>query len=159
MRKLRTREHIIEDLGFNHVERHILLSGFVLQRHFQNDYGYDGTINTFNENGEAENENILFQLKSTDNIQFSKYKKAFVFDLSKRDLELWLTNLYIVLLILYDAKRELAYHIDLQAYFRENRILLKNVRKFVRIYIPSESVFNVSSLKQIRELNKLNKIE
>ena len=25
MRKRRTRQHIIEDLGFNHVERHILL--------------------------------------------------------------------------------------------------------------------------------------
>ena len=61
MRKLRTRQHIIEDLGFNHVERQVLLAGYVVERHYQHDYGYDGTINTFNEKGEAENGNVLFQ--------------------------------------------------------------------------------------------------
>ena len=40
MRKLRTREHIIEDLGFNHVEKQILLTGYVLQRNYI-DYGYE----------------------------------------------------------------------------------------------------------------------
>ncbi len=28
MRKLRTRQHIIEDLGLNQIERHILYAGF-----------------------------------------------------------------------------------------------------------------------------------
>ncbi len=158
MRKLRTREHIIEDLGFNHVEKQVLLTGFVLQRNLY-DYGYDATINTFNETGEAENKNILFQLKSTDHLEFSDKKQGFVFDLSKRDLELWLSNLYVVLLILYDAQKDVAYFVDLQVYFNENRILLKNVRKFVRVYIPPKSIFNVESLKQIRNLNQFNKID
>ena len=30
MKKLRTRQHIIEDLGLNHIERQILLSGNIL---------------------------------------------------------------------------------------------------------------------------------
>lgn len=80
MRKQRTREHIIEDLGFNHVERQVLLAGYVMNRIYQGDYGYDGTINTFHDNGEAENLFIYFQLKSTDNIHLSKSKKAFTFD-------------------------------------------------------------------------------
>lgn len=119
MRKLRTRQHIIEDLGFNHVERQVLLAGYVVERHYQHDYGYDGTINTFNEKGEAENGNVLFQLKSTDHIQYSTQKDIFVFDLSKRDLELWLTNLYPVLLVLYDAQSDAAYYVDLPLFSRK----------------------------------------
>ena len=47
MRKQRTREHIIEDLGFNYVERQILYAGHIIQRFTQNDYGYDGIVYTF----------------------------------------------------------------------------------------------------------------
>jgi hypothetical protein len=92
MRKLRTREHIIEDLGLNHVERQVLKAGFVLQKYGSNDYSYDGIIHTFDSNGESDNGMILFQLKSTDNIKFDKTKKVIKFDLSKRDLELWLKS-------------------------------------------------------------------
>ena len=52
MRKQRTRGHIIEDLGFNHVERQILYVGFTVHRYTHNDYGYDGLFHTFNERGE-----------------------------------------------------------------------------------------------------------
>ncbi len=38
MRKQRTRQHIIEDLGFNYVERQILYAGFTVQRYTVNDY-------------------------------------------------------------------------------------------------------------------------
>ena len=32
MKKLRTRQHIIEDLGLNHIEKQVLLSGNILKR-------------------------------------------------------------------------------------------------------------------------------
>jgi Domain of unknown function (DUF4365) len=154
MRKQRTREHIIEDLSFNHVERQILHAGYIMRRNSQNDYGYDGLIHTFNSRGEAENFFMSFQLKSTDHINLSQQKEAFTFDLSKQDLELWLRSKNPVLLILYDAQKDIAYFIDLQPYFQENRILLKNVRKFVRVYIPETAVFNSNILKQLRQLLK-----
>jgi hypothetical protein len=45
MRKQRTREHIIADLGVNHVERQILYTGFTVNRYSQsNDYGHDGFL-------------------------------------------------------------------------------------------------------------------
>lgn len=47
MKKRRTRQHIIEDLGLNHIEKHILLTGNVLRRFSEYDYGYDGMIDTF----------------------------------------------------------------------------------------------------------------
>ena len=158
MRKQRTREHIIEDLGFNHVERQVLHAGYIIRRNSQNDYGYDGAIHTFNERGEAENFFMWFQLKSTDHIQISAQKKAFVFEnrinLSRQDLELWLYSKNPVLLILFDAQKDVAHFIDLQPYFNENKIKLKNVRKFVRVYIPEESVFNSLSVQKLRELLK-----
>ena len=77
--KLRTRQHIIEDLGFNHIEKQVLLAGFTMQRTFVHDYGFDGSIQTFKETGEIAVESAEFQLKSTDNIRFLASKKAFVF--------------------------------------------------------------------------------
>jgi Domain of unknown function (DUF4365) len=154
MRKIRTRQHIIEDLGFNHVEKQILVTGYVMNRTYQNDYGYDGTINTFNERGEAENLYVFFQLKSTDNIQKSDKKSSFVFDLSKRDLELWLYNSNPVILLLYDAQEDVAYYADLQAYFEKNKEVLKKVRKFVRVYIPQNTIFNTTAVQGLRKFLK-----
>jgi Domain of unknown function (DUF4365) len=153
MRKQRTRQHTIEDLGFNHVERQILYAGFTVQRYTVNDYGYDGLFHTFNELGEIERGMIHFQLKSTDFIQFSEKKKAFSFDLSERDLELWLLNANKMLLILYDAKLEKAYFEDIQLYFKNNKITFKKGRKFVRIFIPEEKMFNAEAVKKLRLTN------
>ena len=154
MKKLWTRKHIIEDLGLNHIERQILLSGNILKRNQDNDYGYDGMINTFDEIGQIDNLSFLVQLKSTDFIELSPQKAGFIVDLSKRDLELWLRSKSPVLLILYDAQGDIAYFVDLQTYFNENRLLLKNVRKFVRIFIPTKSVFNSSAVKELQKTFK-----
>jgi Domain of unknown function (DUF4365) len=150
MRKQRTRQHIIEDLGFNHIERQILYAGFTVQRYTVNDYGYDGLFHTFNELGEIERGMIHFQLKSTDSIQFSASKNAFSFDLSERDLELWLLNANKMLLILYDAQLEKAYFEDIQLYFKNNAIKFKKERKSVRIFIAAEKIFNSEAVKNLR---------
>jgi Domain of unknown function (DUF4365) len=151
MKKRRTRQHIIEGLGLNHIERQILLSGNVLRRFSDYDYGYDGAIETFNEQGEKQNQMFMVQLKSTDNIQLSAQKGGFIVDLSKQDLELWLECSHPVLLILYDAQQEVSYFTDLQSYFNENRILLQNVRKFVRIYLPPKFVFNTTVIQRLQK--------
>ena len=152
MRKQRTRAHIIEDLGFNHVERQILYGGFIVHRIGHNDYSYDGLIHTFNENGEFESGLINFQLKSTDVIQFSKKQNSFVFDLSERDLEVWLKDTNMMLFILYDAQLEKAYYMDLQTYFNEKGMKFIKKRKFVRIHIPSSNVFEPKIMQHIRQI-------
>ena len=157
MKKLRTRQHIIEDLGLNHIERQILLTGNVLRRFRGNDYGYDGILESFTEQGEAESQLVMIQLKSTDNIQLSAQKAGFIVDLSKRDLELWLESVLPVLLVLYDAQQEIAYFIDLQSYFNENRLLLRDVRKFVRVFLPLNAVFNKAAIKELQKNRKLKK--
>jgi hypothetical protein len=154
MRKQRTREHVIEDLGFNHVERQILYAGYTVMRYTHgNDYGYDGLIQTYNEEGEVGRFRFHFQLKSTDNIQISTDKKSVVFDLSVRDLELWLDDSMMMILILYDAHRETAYYVDLQTYFNENDVKIGENRKFVRVHVPIDNVVTAQNFQKIYHLN------
>jgi hypothetical protein len=157
MKKRRTRQHVIEDLGFNFVERQVLLEGYVIEKHIF-DYGYDGGIVTFDENGELENGYIMFQLKSTDNIRFDEKRNALAFDLSKRDLETWLLDTAPVVLLLYDAQIHRAYWVELQAYFRQNRIDLKNVNKFIRVFLPIENVWGSASIQQLRAFKNTLKV-
>ena len=147
MKKLRTRQHIIEDLGFNHVERQVLLAGCTMQK-ITRDYGYDGFIHLYNERGEYENGLIQFQLKSTDSLKVMNL--GYAVDLSKRDLELWLFTTLPMLLFLYDAKESKAYFVSLRDYFLENSIALRDVRKFVRIYIPASNLFDAEAMRSLR---------
>jgi Domain of unknown function (DUF4365) len=150
MRKLRTRQHIIEDLGFNHIEKQILLAGFTMYRYPMNDYGIDGIIQTFRETGEIDQKIVNFQLKSTDHIQYSSLKQVIKFDLNMRDLEFWLSTDRPTLLILFDAQKETAYFIDLEIYFQKNRESLSKVHKFVRVYFPIHQVFNTQAVLALR---------
>ncbi len=151
MRKRRTRQHIIEDLGFNHVERQVILIGGIIQRYFK-DYGYDGEIQTFDENGLYETGYALFQLKSTDYPKRYKNDESLLIDLSKRDLELWLYEDVPVVLILYCANWDKAYYVELSSYFKKNKIDLTEVRKFVRIQIPIQNIFDTEAAQLIRAL-------
>ena len=154
MVKLRTRQQIIDDLAFNHIERQILLSGNVLERDKDDNYDYEGVIDLYNEQGQVSNLALAIQLKATDSIQLLSKKAQFVVDLSKQDLERWLKTEIPVLLILYDAQQDIAYFTDLQTYFNENRHLLKNVRKFVKISLSPSWVFNKSAISKLQKTFK-----
>ena len=154
MRKQRTRQHFIEDFGMNHIEYRALSANCTLER-YRYDYGYDGFINTYGENGENENGRIEIQLKSTDSLKYSEAKKAVMFDLNQRDLELWLESETLFIFILYDALLEKAYWLDLQDYFKINSDALKKVNKFVRVYIPSDNVLTYKTVQNFRQIKNL----
>ena len=151
MRKQRTRQHCIEDFGMNHIEFQILLAGCTLER-YRYDYGYDAFINTYNEIGESENGRIEIQLKSTDHLKYSVAKKAILFDLNQRDLELWLNSNRTFIFIVYDAAKKIAYWVDLEDYFKINRAKLEKINKFVRIYIPDKNVFTDETVQKFRKI-------
>ena len=151
MRKQRTRQHIIEDLSFNNIEKQVLLAGFTMNRN-PNDYGIDGYIQTFMPTGEINKKTIDFQLKSTDHIQYMGKRKALAFDLSIVDLEFWLSKEQQMLLILYDAQKDIAYYIDLAIYFEKNRKSLAEINKFVRVYFPVHQVFNQQAVIALRQI-------
>ncbi len=111
--KRRTREHVLADLGVNHVERQALLCGFSVDR-VQHDYGYDLTLATYTEGGEFEPGAVHIQVKATDRLPRLAKGKVFSWKISRRDLKLWLDETYPVILVVYDGENDVAYWIHVQ---------------------------------------------
>ena len=109
-------------------------------------------MHTYEENGEVEIGGIHIQIKSTDKIKLLKTRKEFAFDLSKSDLEFWLSTHFPVVIILYDAKNDVGYFLYLKNYFHENKILLREINKFIRIYIPPENKFDQEAVYNLRAI-------
>ena len=156
MRKLRTHKHKIEDLSYNFVEKQALLADCIFERYNFRQYSYDGHIFTFNHKGEMEGGFIFVQVKATNNIKYSKKNEGYQLRLDKRDLDLWVSEKLPVIIVLYDAENDVAYYIEMESYFKKNRILLKEINKFMLVFLPRENVFTPATVKQIRILK--NKI-
>ena len=92
-RKRRTREHIIEEMSFNFLERKVLERGHMLVRGPQREYGWDATMfhfappNGAPPNGEIENGEIRIQLKATDNLDLERECAAC--RVQTKDLHFW----------------------------------------------------------------------
>ena len=150
MRKQRTREHIIEDLGFNHVERQVLIAGHVFSRSDDENYEYQAVIDTFNSSEEPENLHILVQMKSIDSAMIVNTSDKWLFELPKRDLISWLSDIRPVIVILFDVHSETAYYVDLETYFQENRQILKKISKFVKIYLSKNAIFDSKAIQKLQ---------
>ena len=150
MRKRRTRQHFVSDLGVNFVEKQCLLGRCTYQR-IDYDYGFDGEISTYRGNGEIEKGEIKVQVKSTDKIKLSTKQNGYVIDLSVRDLELWLSYLFPVILVLYDAKSDQGYYINVPDYFKNKKHHKAKDRKFVRVYLPVDNIFEPAAVQKLRK--------
>jgi hypothetical protein len=115
-RKTRTREHIIADLAVNHIERHILLRGFTLERITQ-DYGVDLVLFTYNLKGEPEEGVVYIQVKATEKVNLVEGGTAVSFRLDRTDLQIWLAQPMPVILCVYDVAGDVAYWLYVQRYF------------------------------------------
>ena len=156
MRKLRTRQHVLEDLSYNFVEKQVLLGFCTYIRYAHREYSYDASISTFDDRGELEPENILIQVKATEHSKFSKKHQGYELALDTRDIELWLEEVWPVLLIFYDGVKDLGYFIELHEYFKENRLVLEELNKTKTIFISPKNVFRPQTVKEYR--NKKNQI-
>jgi hypothetical protein len=148
-RKRRTREHILEDLSENHLERLVLLKGHVLRRP-ERDYGVDVTMFHFAENGAVENGEVRFQLKATDRLKKIRGGKAISFPIKTGDLHYWSLETYPFILIVYDAKMEVAYWLDVQEYVTHHPERVKSGRESVNVHIPVSNKLTVESVEAFR---------
>jgi hypothetical protein len=155
MRKRRTRQHQIEDLSYNFVEKQVLLSFFVFRKYAFRDYGYDGTITTFKENGEVEPGVIFVQVKATEKLKFSKKHNGYRLPLSSRDLELWLNEPTPVVIVFYEALRDKAYFVELHEHFKENRLTLRNINKTKSIYLAIDNLFVPDAVLKFRHTKNI----
>ena len=149
-RKKRTRAHIIADLSLHHVEYQIAKCGFTIEA-TRSDYGYDGSIFTYDSRGEIENGNIFFQLKATDHVDRYKKKREFSFRISKKDIDLWQREPFPVYLILFDTKSETAYWLYLQEYLQSKGIAAANMsRNSLAVRISASQIVDKKSVRTWR---------
>ncbi len=118
-RKRRTREHVLADLGVNHVERHVLLCGYTVERRVH-DYGIDLMMKTYDRDGEVENGEVLFQLKATERVKVTADGQTILFRVERADLRSWLGEPMPVLLVIYDASADTAFWLYVQAEFEKH---------------------------------------
>lgn len=105
---------------------------------------------TFDINGELEPGNIFIQVKATDKIKLSKKHNAIEFSLSKKDLETWILEPSIVILVLHDAIKEMSFYIDIQKYFVDKHLNIDEINKFIQVFIDLKDEFNPESVKYLR---------
>jgi hypothetical protein len=118
-RKQRTREHVIDSVSINYVERHIYESGHTVER-VESDYGYDLIMFTFDNAGRQEVGNVFIQVKATDHLALSETKEWVECRVNVADYNMWRDEGMPVFLIIYDAKKRLAHWLYVQQYFEEN---------------------------------------
>ena len=152
-RKRRTRQHVIADLGVNHVERIFLLAGHTADR-FTHDYGIDLTVNTFSETGEVESGAISIQVKSTERIKFHSDGSTFPLRIETRDLRAWLMEWEPVVLVAYDATAERAYWLHVQAYAKEFNLDEDVGGRTVTLRIPVSNLLDVIAVQAMRVLKE-----
>jgi hypothetical protein len=115
-RKRRTRGHVIADLAVNHLEYHVLMCGYTLER-ITHDYSIDCVIFTYTETGDYESGGILVQVKASDQIRTVAAGSMTAFTLDRRDIAGWLVEPLPVVVVVYDAKAGIAWWLYVQSYF------------------------------------------
>ncbi len=149
-RKRRTREHVIADLSVNHVERLVLRCGYTVQRAAA-DYGYDLWMETYQDSGEVEDDYVRLQLKASDSLREYELTQedVFSFPVSARDYRLWTEAVLPVFFILYDARLEEAYWLDVQEFASAHP--QDPAGKSVRLRVPRRHVLGVQTIRLMRQ--------
>jgi hypothetical protein len=147
LRKRRTRQHVIADLSVNFVERQALLAGFVIDK-VAHDYGIDLEIRTFNRRGEVEQGKIPVQVKATDRLTLDSGKSSVACRIKRADLLYWLAEPLPVILVAYDARKDTAYWLYVQAYFAgQTGFHLFAAGREVTVRIPTNQVLDANAIR------------
>lgn len=150
--KIRTREHIIADLGVNHVERQVYLCGFTVERIIR-DYGLDLILFTYTEAGELEDGGIFLQVKATEELTFLKRENCAAFRVARSDVRSWLSRITPVILAVHDISREQTFWIHVQAYFEAlpgfNRFLNSGT---MTVHLPPQQTLTPDAVRQIAKV-------
>ena len=149
-RKRRTREHVIASQSAVHIERFIAGAGYTAER-VENDYGYDLVLFTYDDEGYAENGHVFIQLKASDALGGSPPNDEYRFRIDIEDYNLWRHEPMPMLLVLFDALRQRAFWLYLQAYFNaDRRREPKPSAKSVGLRIPRRNKVNRRAVAYMR---------
>jgi hypothetical protein len=148
LRKRRTPEHVIADLSVHHVEGHVLRCGWVVERIIY-DYGLDLAISTFDRSGQVQEGPILLQLKATHRLRLRPGATVIPFRVERTDVGRWLAEVFPVILIVYDASKDIAYWLYVQSYFRRlPGFNLFAAGQTITVYLPVTNVPTPAAVRQ-----------
>lgn len=151
LRKRRTRQHVISDLSVNHVERFVLKLGHSVERP-RSDYGLDLTLFTYNRSGEIENGVVYLQVKASDKLRFRNSGRLVAATVHRSDLMHWLAEPQPVILVVYDASRECAYWLYVQAHFELlDRFKLSRLGTSTTVYLDTQNVLDERAIRKFVE--------
>lgn len=150
--KLRTRQHVIADMSCNFLERKVLLRGHWLDAP-RNDYGVEAIMFHHNERGEAENGEVRFQLKATDNLRSSRDGKQILQRAEARHDRYWFFEPYPVFVVVYDAARNRAYWLDVQASVGEHPKLMDSDKDTTTLRIPVGNSLDLRAIDRFRKVS------
>lgn len=154
----RTREHYIDALGRNHVERFILLKGYTADEP-RPDYGYDIVITTFDykgdaqfRSGEVENGSVYVQLKSTDKLKIWKTDSTKIsFSVKRRHLVYWRDEPLPIILIIYSVPDDKAYWVHMQPYLRSDTFAMPPMsQEEVAVHLSTNNVLDENAIETFR---------
>lgn len=144
-RKLRTREHVLADLGVNFVERQALACGFSIER-VTRDYGIDVLLFTYNSAGEIENGHVEVQVKSTEHPRYVDDGRWLAIRIQSADIAYWQFQPMPVILVVFDATRDQAFWIHVQESLQAERTL-KSDQDRVTIKVPTDQLLNPDAMR------------
>ena len=140
---------MIADLAVNHVERHVLLAGHVIEC-VRKDYGIDLLMITFDRLGRLEPGQVRVQVKATDKARTIRGGDVIPVRVEMADVRTWMYEPGPVALVVFDATREIAYWINIKEVFRRRRKDLLAVRKrSTTIHVPIVNVLDSQSIQQL----------
>jgi penicillin-binding protein-related factor A (putative recombinase) len=146
----RTRQHIIAAQSRNFVEKLFIDKGHTVD--FVTDYGTDGVVNTFDENGFAEGGDIRLQLKASDKLRYSKDGSHVSFRIERKHYHYWMKQPMPVFLLIYDAKKNQAYWLYVQAYFASCKIKMpKKNTGSITVNVPVQNKLTEQTVDYMRQ--------
>jgi len=147
-RKRRTRQHVIADLGVNHVERQALLCGFSVER-MHSDYGIDLVVFTYDRQGRAENGCLFLQVKATERAKWIRRGTLLPFRVDGRDLTRWLGEVLPVALIVFDVVAHRAYSLYLQQYFAQHATRTSTARVSMVVHFTRRHRLTPGAMREL----------
>ena len=146
--KRRTRAHVVADRCVAHVERHVAESGFTMER-IVRDYGIDYLLFTYDEDGVAEPGHVLLQLNASASVRRLADGTHVTCTVQRAHLARWLAEFLPVILVLYDARQDIAYWVYIQAYFeRLPDFSLAQAGSTITIRLPVANRIEPASLRR-----------
>lgn len=152
-RKRRTRQHVIEEMGVNFLERQVLRRGHQLQRPSLREYGCDATMFHFTEYGEIEDGEVRFQVKATDILEIVDNARSVICRVDAAHVQYWYWQPSPFVVVQYHAAKERGFWLHLQPHVDRRPQLLAPQRKSVSLRIPVSNTLTVRAIDRFRQIS------